>query len=132
MNIFNEDELFSELKKKIINDLVKKDQFSRTDCSSVEFDATIELKCRKTHYQQLMIERDKYNAIKNSPTKNKRYINSTPEGVFSFDIDKIKEPEWIYIPCPKTTEFANRNKVNKEVGLIDINDAKDISKIFLN
>ena len=127
----NEDELFNSLKKNLIKDLIKKDQYSRTDCESKKCNCTIELKCRRTHYNELIIEKDKYEAIKNSPTKNKRYINSTPKGVFSFDIDKINVPEWFDKSLPHTTDFKDNKWINKKVGMLNINDAKNIT-LFLN
>jgi len=129
--MYNEDELFDSLKRNLINDLVKKDQFSRTDCESIKYNCTIELKCRRTHYNELIIEKEKYDAIKNSPTKNKRYINSTPEGVFSFNIDKINEPEWFDKSLPHTTDFKDNKWILKRVGFLPINEAKNITK-FLN
>jgi hypothetical protein len=126
----NEEELFNSLKRNLIKDLIKKDQYSRTDCSSVKYDSTIELKCRNTHYQELLIEKDKYDALMDSPTKNKRYINSTPEGVFSFDITKINNIEWFDKSLPTTTEFDRKEWRIKKVGLLDINDAKNITELL--
>jgi len=51
------------------------------------------------------------------------YINSTPQGVFSFDLMDVAEPEWVTHYMPATTEFARNWKVEKLVGYLDINEA---------
>jgi hypothetical protein len=51
------------------------------------------------------------------------YINSTPQGVYSFDLMDLPEPEWVTGWMPVTTEFTNRSKVEKLVGYLDIEEA---------
>jgi hypothetical protein len=51
------------------------------------------------------------------------YINSTPLGIYSFDLTEIPEPEWFTHQMPATTEFENTNKVDKIVGYMDIEEA---------
>jgi hypothetical protein len=50
------------------------------------------------------------------------YINSTPQGVYSFDLMDIAEPEWVTQRMPATSEFSNKSKVNKLVGYLDIEE----------
>jgi hypothetical protein len=51
------------------------------------------------------------------------YINSTPEGIFVFNINDIK-PNWITNnSMPKQTEFENNNKIEKTYTLISIHNA---------
>ena len=52
------------------------------------------------------------------------YINSTPHGVYQFDLGAIKPPEWVSRPLPDKTDFANRGTINKECGFIDIQHAE--------
>lgn len=127
----NEDELFLLLKKKC-TDLKKTNKFSTTDCYSIKKNIRIEMKCRKKHYQQLLIEKDKYDSIMINSEQTKFYICSTPEGIFSFDLTKIKQPNWQKMWLPKTTEFSNRNYILKDVGFIDIKDAKNITQNIMN
>jgi len=47
----------------------------------------IELKCRRTHYNTLRIEKVKYDAIINN--EKPYYICSTPEGIFGFNLKTI-------------------------------------------
>lgn len=54
----NENLLFNYLKNKYWNDLkLSTDEYSSWDCFSSSTKTRIELKCRKTHYKELMIEK---------------------------------------------------------------------------
>ncbi len=67
------------------------------DCISRDSSAYIELKCRNTHYPTLLIEEMKYRKLITQAAERDLvpfYINSTPEGVFSFDLMEVPEPEW--------------------------------------
>jgi len=115
-----ERELFNYLKE-IMPDLRKsKDQFSSWDCSSKLFKARIELKCRRKHYEELLLEKIKYDKL--IKYNNPLYINSTPKGVYLW---KLKEQsiQWSERPLPKTTDFDNNKEINKEVGYLKIKDA---------
>lgn len=120
--IMIEQELFY-IMKTIISDLEQTEQFSYYDCYSEQYNMHIELKCRKTHYEDLLIEKIKYDKLKKVKS---RYINSTPIGIYSFDIQKIDEPRWWKEFMPTTTEFTNHIKIEKIVGYININQAKKI------
>ena len=125
-----ESDLFKFLKK-VIPDLEKsEDQFSRWDCVSHKFAYRIELKCRKTHYDKLMLERDKYFALILSYVETgykPLYINSTPKGVYVFDLSGL-DPEWTTdTRMPKTTDFDNNNRVEKTYTMLEIKNAKKIT-----
>lgn len=125
-----ENELFDLLKNGFISDLQKsEDQFSRWDCVSHKFQYRIELKCRKTHYDSLMLERDKYFALILSYIETGYkpfYINLTPKGVYVFDLSELN-PEWTTdTRMPKTTDFDNNNRVEKTYTLLKIKNAKKI------
>jgi len=125
-----EADLFAYIKTKYLNDLSKsEDQFSKWDCYSEDTNIRIELKCRQTHYNELMIEKEKfiYLLIRNKIYGEKCfYINSTPKGIYSFDISQIK-PTWITDKrMPTTTEFANNQRKEKTYSLINIAIAKII------
>jgi hypothetical protein len=126
-----ENELFDLLKNGFISDLQKsEDQFSRWDCVSHKLQYRIELKCRKTHYDSLMLERDKYFALILSYIETGYkpfYINSTPKGVYVFDLSELN-PEWTTdTRMPKTTDFDNNNRVEKTYTLLEIKNAKKIT-----
>jgi hypothetical protein len=127
-----EKKLFELLKEKYVPDLVmSRNQFSKWDCYSPSTKLRIELKCRRTHYDTLLIERKKYDALMYKATHNgdrPAYINSTPEGVYVFLLDEIKEPKWIIKSMPATTDFGRREWVKKEVGFLQISTAKKAKK----
>ncbi len=129
-----EQELFDALKDRVINDLEKSEfTMSKYDCYSEKHGIDIELKCRYTHYDALVIEKIKYDALMERAKIfgfRPVYINSTPEGVWAFRLDELPEPSWSYRGMPKTTEFQNRNFVSKQVGYYDISSGVNISDLL--
>jgi hypothetical protein len=123
--MWNEEQLFDWLKEYVYFDLVKaKNQMSRWDCYSPKFKHRIELKCRRKHYDSLLLEKSKYDAMIFEAGKHldiPMYINSTPEGIYSFDLLEI-EPEWIFKSLRATTQFANNKNVVKKVAFLDIEE----------
>ena len=113
-----EEDLFNLLKSKIIPDLQKTDQYNSIDAFSLTRKKFYELKCRKVDYLDLLIEKYKWDNFKN--IGNVYYINSTPRGIYSFNIKKINEPAWQISLMPKTTQFENTAKVPKLVGFLNI------------
>lgn len=122
-----EKELF-RLVKNLIPDLKETSTFSYKDGYSDDLKLTIELKCRRRHYDYLLIERSKYKQLLRN--KRMRYINSTPEGIFSFNLSKIEEPNWWIEEMPASTDFNRSQRINKEVGYLNIKDAKNITDIL--
>jgi hypothetical protein len=51
------------------------------------------------------------------------YINSTPTGIYSFDLMDLAEPVWFSHQMPATTEFDRIEKVEKLVGYLPIEEA---------
>jgi hypothetical protein len=120
----NEQELFDNLTQ-LIPDLVKaENEYSTFDCTSEILNAYIELKCRHTHYNTLLIEKSKYDRLVDearSKLMAPLYINSTPEGVWSFNLDKFDDLVWTdQDNLPATTEFDNKEKVTKAVSFLPI------------
>jgi hypothetical protein len=111
---WKEQDLFNYLQNCCYADLVKaKKQLSRWDCYSVEKRHRIELKCRGKHYDTLLIEKKKYDAMINKAKENldlPMYINSTPR--------------WELQYHNKTTTFSNTNKIEKEVAMLPVIDAE--------
>lgn len=123
----NEETLFLRLKEVLIPDLERAvDEFSSFDCTSKLLNAHIELKCRHTHYSTLLIEKSKYDRlmeIANTNLMAPLYINSTPEGVWAFNLLKFDNITWTEQDnLPATTEFDNKDKVTKAVGFLPIED----------
>lgn len=130
MNTLNESMLFDFLKSTHINDLTPcEDEFSKYDCYSKIHNLDIELKSRYKHYDRLVIEKIKYDSlIERSIRYSTRplYINSTPKGVFVFDLSKIRLFDWHNHLMPKTTEFDDNEKVLKPVSYIDVSRSTKI------
>ncbi len=121
-----EAELFDYLKQSLYPDLVKSPGvFDTYDCTSDKAGHYIELKCRATHYPTLLIEQIKYrNLITQASERDliPYYINSTPVGIYSFDLMDLPEPKWYTEVMPVSTEFENKSKIYKLVGYLDINE----------
>ena len=121
-----EEELFNLLKQRVFPDLEKiDDTFSNADCFTSEYRFYIELKCRKTHYDELLIEYYKFrHLIHQARDKDMKpfYINSTPEGVWSFDLSKTSVRWEEKENLPTTTDFDNKEKVTKLVGFLPIRE----------
>jgi len=123
----NEKILF-RLINSVVPDLEKLDQFNYRDAYSKKYDLSIELKCRHKHYEDLLIEKIKWDKlIKHNRV---RYINSTPIGIFSFDLKKISEPIWTIRDMPHHTEFTNTENVEKMIGFLSIYKAEDLSHLL--
>jgi len=117
------------LMQKVIPDLKVMDKFSYKDAYSIIYDLVIELKCRRQHYDSLLIEQSKWQKL--ITNHNVRYINSTPQGIYSFDLKIINEPTWYEHPMPKQTDFGDNNSVLKKVGYLPIEQAIEITKLIL-
>lgn len=103
---------------------------SSWDCFSERKRHRIELKCRDKHYSNLLIEKKKYDKMIAECKKNNEvpvYINSTPEGVYAFDMRK-HNGIWEIKSMPQTTQFANRARVPKEIGYFYINEGHTLLK----
>lgn len=125
-----ENELYNILKDSYYPDLTKTDDtYSAGDCYSPDFEIVVELKCRQTHYDKLMIEKLKYDRLKELAGTMGYipiYICSTPEGIWEFNLDTLKV-DWVeQSNLPATTQFDNTDKVNKLVGFLPISAGKNM------
>ena len=126
MQNWKEKDLFEWLSKNYYKTLVNsKNPISRWDCYDIETQNRIELKCRRKHYNTLILEKSKYDAIIKESDKNLDipiYINSTPEGIYLFNLNKI-DIKWFTKSLPASTEFKKRMWIKKEITELDINKA---------
>jgi hypothetical protein len=126
----NEEQLFEFLKKNYLPDLkMSDDPMSHWDCYSEKYSFDIELKCRRTHYDDLLIEKMKYdNLIHRSKRYNTIpvYINSTPVGIYVFKLNEV-EIKWETKKMPTTTDFSRKEKIDKVVGFLSLTKAKKIN-----
>ena len=123
----NEELLFTFLREGLYPDLVKSEGIYDTyDCISRQAGHYIELKCRARHYDTLLIEEMKYRKLITQAAERDLipyYINSTPLGIYSFDLMDLPEPVWYVQYLPATTEFEKIGKVDKLVGYLSIEEA---------
>ena len=119
-----EQELFTWLKDNHYPNLTRSTStFDHFDCTTDSL--YIELKCRHTHYPDLLIEEVKYRRlIEQAGNLTPYYINSTPQGIYGFNLAKVPEPKWSEKWMPTTTEFADTKKKMKLVGFLDLSLAK--------
>mgnify|MGYP006167051107 FL=1 len=124
--IENEQELFNYIKGWYLSDLEKsKDQYDSHDCTSTIYRLHIELKCRHTHYDDLILERDKYEALTQEAERlgfTPFYVNATPKGIYAFNLKKTKVT-WTVKKLPAKTEFDNGGQVDKTVALLPVAQA---------
>jgi len=123
-----EAELLHYLKGKYIPDCEKAaDDFSTWDVKFTKREVKFygELKCRVDHFDLLLIEEDKYRRLLAAAAANSRsavYINSTPEGIYGWNLNERPEPVWERRLMPATTQFENTEKVWKSVGYLPANE----------
>ena len=122
----NEAKLFEILKTNFLPDLEKNPKkFDRTDCTSQSARLQIELKCRRTHYDELLIEKKKFDSLQEiaaSKDFTACYINSTPQGIYGWNLSGI-EIQWQEQLMPATTDFENTKMIDKIIGFLPISKA---------
>jgi hypothetical protein len=87
----------------------------------------MELKCRRTHYDTLIIEKKKWDYLADIRARTGAktlYINSTPRGVYQFDLGAVSEPEWALKRLPITTDFVNKATNERLAGFLDVRHAE--------
>lgn len=130
--INNEQELFEWLSQSVYSDLlICKNPISRWDCYSPGRKHRIELKCREKHYPDLLVEKKKYDAVVAECNKHGDvpvYINSTPSGIYAFDM-REHDGIWEIRNMPKTTHFSNKSFIQKEVGYFYVEQGHTLLKL---
>ena len=117
--------LFDYIKETYLEDLQKSEHtYEYIDATSYGYRLSIELKCRHTHYDELILEKDKYESLMQQANElgfTPFYINSTPEGIYAFNLRKIKVT-WTTKRLPSST-VDNGPDVDKEIALLHIDKA---------
>lgn len=117
--------LFDYIKATYLEDLEKSEHvYEYIDATSNGYRLTIELKCRHTHYDELILEKDKYESLVNRANDlgfTPFYINSTPKGIYAFNLRIIKV-KWTTKRLPSST-VDNGPAIDKEVALLHIDKA---------
>ena len=121
-------ELFEWLKERV-PDLESSRPTEKFDGISMNLRAIFELKCRRTHYDDLMIEQTKWASLAEyAVLRDFRafYISSTPLGIYCWQIDPITPPKWQIKSLPTKTDFAGSKTTDRPVGFLHIDTANDL------
>jgi hypothetical protein len=117
--------LFDYIKETYLEDLQKSEHtYEYIDATSYGYRLSIELKCRHTHYDELILEKDKYESLMQQANElgfTPFYINSTPQGIYAFNLRKITVT-WTTKRLPSST-VDNGPDVDKEIALLHIDKA---------
>ena len=117
--------LFDYIKETYLEDLVKSEHtYEYIDATSNGYRLVIELKCRHIHYDDLILEKDKYESLMQQAEAlgfTPFYINSTPEGIYAFNLRKITVT-FSTKRLPSST-VDNGPVIDKKVALLHIDKA---------
>ena len=120
-----EQSLFDYIKATYLEDLEKSEhEYENIDATSNGYRLTLELKCRHTHYDELILEKDKYDSLMDRANHlgfTPFYINSTPNGIYAFNLRKITVT-WTTKRLPSNT-MENGPAIDKEIALLHIDKA---------
>lgn len=124
--IDTEAELFTYIKGRYLEDLTKSEHpYEYHDCTSTLYRLHIELKCRHKHYEDLIIEKDKYQALIQQAERlgfTPFYVNATPKGIYAFNLRKITV-KWTTKKLPVESKCQNRELIDKTVALLPVGQA---------
>lgn len=122
--VLKESELFDYLREFHWPDLRKAPSvYDAFDCISDSEKMFVELKSRNTHYDELLLEEPKYKALLSGAAELELtpwYINSTPDGIWGFNLGVMDEPVWEEKWLPRSTEFSRSGNKTKLVSFIHI------------
>ena len=90
-------------------------------------DCVIEMKFRKTHYDEKMLEKEKYDALMDLDKDIvKIFFVNDPKGNFIYWLNTLKMPKPVKKYCPDTTVYTKK-RLLKDVYLLTENDASRIN-----
>jgi|OM-RGC.v1.023923598 hypothetical protein len=111
-----EHDLFTIIQRYLAPDLVKTyEDYDRIDAITDQWHTHIEIKCRRRHYPDLLLEKKKYDAMLARAEAcggyDPVYICSTPAGAFwSYRLLHLPAFDWDRRLMPKSTDFAPGGK----------------------
>ena len=90
-------------------------------------DCVIEMKFRKTHYVEKMLEKEKYdNLMALDKDIVKIFFVNDPKGNFMYWLNTLKMPKTVKKYCPDTTVYTKK-RIHKDVYLLTENEASRIN-----
>ena len=109
---------------------IPEDNFSRYDAYGLTpkgKKCVIEMKFRNKHYEDKMLEKDKYDALMSLDDDIvKIYFVADTKGNFMYWLNTLKMPETVKKYCPDTTMWTKK-RLLKDVYLLQENDASIIN-----
>ena len=109
---------------------IKEDKFIYNRYDAYSKKTIIEIKDRNIFYENTMIEFDKfsYNLLYAQMSKKQFiYVVKMDQKIYVFNITKLVSSgykfKWIFKELKKQTEFADKRKIKKLVGYININES---------
>lgn len=110
-------------------DLNKENPMSPIDWYYPHEDIWIEGKCRNVHRNGMFIQKDKYEEL----MKKERcyYVNSTPEGIFLFNLKEMEEPVWREQNMEQSQQFKSIGRVPKLVAELPVSKAYQIDHLLI-
>jgi hypothetical protein len=123
--VITEDQMFNYIKRRYVPDLQRSSEYDAWDCVSSQSRMYIELKARRNHYPELLVEKSKWESLTMAALRKSFtawYINATPEGIWAFNLTKLNKPIWKDRPMPTTTDFEDNAPRIKQVGYLHIAD----------
>ena len=105
------------------------DEYCRYDAEDDEY--IVEIKVRKKHYQDCLIEYDKFDdniGTSDNLGKDFLYVVATSEDIYVFNCSKLHKDgfkfKWDWKELPKNTDFGgSEQKITKFVGYIPVDEA---------
>jgi hypothetical protein len=134
-----EGDLFLKFKEAYLPDLkVAVDTASPFDAICHTAKVVVEFKCRRAHYNDMLIEWPKYQTLLNRAADRGYkpiYVCSTPLGVWAWDLTYLNL-KWIKKHLPYETKsnihaVNDRRPILKQVAYLDIEEGSYLNKIKL-
>ena len=122
--------ILNKLNNFFLTDALVEDEYeyNRFDASNTYY--IVEIKHRDKFYEDTMIEFDKfsYNLLYAQMSKKQFiYVVKMDQKIYVFNITKLVSSgykfKWIFKELKKQTEFADKRKIKKLVGYININES---------
>lgn len=127
-----EPELFYKFKEHYLPELkVAIDTYSPFDAICHKAKVVVEFKCRRAHYNDMLIEWPKYEKLLNRAADRGYkpiYVCSTPLGCWAWDLTYL-DLHWFKKELPRQTDFNNNTPVVKQIAYISLDDGSYLNKI---
>lgn len=126
-----EKELFKLFKNYYLDliDLNEENEFAPIDWYSPSNNFYFEAKCRSKHYPNLVIEKAKWEILKQK--ENSYYVCSTPKGIYMVPINEIEEPVWGENWMRKSTFYGSELRISKTSGFIKYEKSIQIDQLLI-